>query len=354
MLRIDFYESGNGETIVITFPSGGLGIVDAHSSPSGSRPSIKEITQGHKIHFVCLSHPHADHGEGLIPVLASHPDIGSFWHTVSDIEQFFFLLQEVDNYPSPFREVVLHMKKKWAEFLIDIFGSVAERNIPLHRLRNDLRPDVIDGVEVHCLSPNESMSYRFIKAYRVRMEGKQREMPDCNLLSAVLALRYGNSVIVLGADALKENWHDAVSSFHKNKLPKAIVFKVPHHGAANALTTNPQKKQYSYFDVCSRNPKAVSVLFAGDAKHPDSDVFKRLKKQTNLICVANGLADKPNNPLHINIPGARLVSPSHVCNAVVSYEIDDRGNAMRINGKCCGWCQSDTTDALNIGNSMSI
>jgi len=78
MLKLDFYESGEGETIVLTFPSGGLGIVDAHPSSSTSRQEILQITRGKTIHFVCLTHPHKDHGADLIPILEQHPDIKAF------------------------------------------------------------------------------------------------------------------------------------------------------------------------------------------------------------------------------------------------------------------------------------
>ena len=62
MLTFDFYESGRGETIVVTFPDGGIGVVDAHPSTRANRLRIEEIVSGKKIHFICLTHPHADHG----------------------------------------------------------------------------------------------------------------------------------------------------------------------------------------------------------------------------------------------------------------------------------------------------
>ena len=41
MLKVDFYESGQGETIILEFPDGGLGLVDAHPSRSRARPEIE-------------------------------------------------------------------------------------------------------------------------------------------------------------------------------------------------------------------------------------------------------------------------------------------------------------------------
>ena len=61
MLQIDFYESGDGETILLTFPNGGMGIVDAIRLPL-LPTRLLDLIRGRTVHFVCLTHPHRDHG----------------------------------------------------------------------------------------------------------------------------------------------------------------------------------------------------------------------------------------------------------------------------------------------------
>lgn len=340
MLKIDFYESGDGETIVLTFPGGGIGIVDAHPSLPGTRPDILDLIRGKTVHFVCLTHPHRDHGVDLIRVLENRPDINAFWHTVSDVCVTVFLQQDAmnySNYPSACREAVERMKRGWAEFLVDLYGAVAENKIPRHQLRNDLRPEVIDKVKIHVLGPDEKMAQRFVQAQNTRLSSDfKTELPDPNLLSAILALEYGGVVVLLGADALKENWRSATRLFFELKLPKAAILKVPHHGASNALQMNPRRHEHSYLDICSRTPRAKSVLFAGDAKHPDSNVFQRLVEHTDVTCVSNGLRHgiAGANPLNISIPGARAASLPSVCNTVVSFTITDTGIVTQTSGVC--------------------
>jgi ribonuclease BN (tRNA processing enzyme) len=344
MLKIDFYESGDGETIILTFPNGGIGIVDAHPSPLATRPPILDLIHGRTVHFVCLTHPHRDHGADLIPVLEQHPDIKAFWHTVSDVDVTVFLQQEAMSYPaypSACREAVERMKKGWADFLIDLYYAVAAKEIPRHQLRNDLREEVIDGVEIHFLGPDEQMAQQFVRAHNERLKDFKSDLPDPNLLSAILALKYGDVVVVLGADALKENWRSATQLFFKLKLPKATILKVPHHGAANALKVNPHRHEHSYLDICSHTPRAKSVLFAGDAKHPDPDVFRHLLGRTEVTCVSNGLKHGAvgANPLNISIPGARAATLPPVCNPVVSFTITDTGTVTQTAGSCgknCG------------------
>jgi hypothetical protein len=345
MLKIDFYESGDGETIILTFPNGGMGIVDAHPSSFPGRPNILELIRGRTLHFVCLTHPHRDHGADLVPILENHPEIQAFWHTVSDVAVVAFTQQEAmnyPNYPGPSREAVVRLKKGWAEFVYDLYGAIAEKKIRWHQLRSDLRTETIDGVNITVLSPDEAIKDRFVKAYRKRLEKFNAELPDANLLSAVLALEYSGTVVLLGADALKENWRSATRLYFERELPKAMVFKVPHHGASNALQVNPARHEHNYLDICSCQPPAKSVLFAGDAKHPDPDLFRRLRARTDVTCISNGLRDgsRRANPLNIHIPGARAVSLPPVCNMVVSFSIDADGTLCQTAGTCTKECSA--------------
>ena len=178
------------------------------------------------------------------------------------------------------------MNQDWGEFFVDILYAVGERNIPRHELRSNLVADEIDGVEIHCLSPDENVQNSFFKIYKEKLKNPKIKLPDPNLLSAVLALRFGESVVLLGADALKENWENVFQNYHKRKLPKSRILKVPHHGARNAIDLRHNAK--SYLDVCSHNPKAKAIIFAGDSKHPDDDVFDKIRSRADAICLSNG------------------------------------------------------------------
>ena len=341
-LRVDFYESGNGETIIITFPNGGLGIVDAHPSSQTNRPNIAALVAGKKIHFVCLSHPHADHGIDLIPVLETHPNIEEFWHSTSDVVGFIFCITETNNYnyPSAVAQFAHEFRKGWAEFLVRLYGAVAERNIEDRQLHSNVKAILIDGVEIHVLSPEESIKNKFNKAFRDRAAHKIKNLPDPNLLSTVLALKYGQSVVLLGSDALKENWASTTVRYRQNSLPKALVLKVPHHGSSNAIILHPKASESNYLNLVSRTPRAKAVLFAGDAKHPGAGVYQKLRANTDVMCLSNGLVGKTAvpNPLGIGIPGARAVTAARICNPLISFELDENGNVNTLAGVNCDAC----------------
>jgi hypothetical protein len=342
-LKLDFYESGVGETIVVTFPSGGVGLVDAHPSQHSHRPNILDIVQGKKLHFVCLTHPHADHGIDLVPVLEKHPNIEEFWYTIFDVPAFIYGAGQAPsfqalNFPSPVREFAARMNQDWGEFFCDLLYAVVDRKIPRHLLRSDSQPKLIDGVEVHCIGPDESTQNGFFSAYHKKLSDPHVKLPDPNALSAILALKFGQAVVLLGADALKANWVNAAKSHRKRGLPKACVLKVPHHGARNSFDF--QKNAVTYLDLCLRSPASRAVLFAGDAKHPDSAVYERLRNRAEVFCLSNGLKGKQvnANPLRISIPGARPVSAAPVCNPVVSFEIDENADIVRCAGQSCEAC----------------
>jgi hypothetical protein len=337
-LKLDFFESAQGETILIEFPDGGLGLVDAHPPRNNSRPDILTLIAGRRLHFVCLTHPHADHGIDLIPVLQRQKDIAEFWHTSPDTSSFvFFCATQRWNYPSPVRDFVNRFWNGWADFLLDLYSSVGV--IPERRFHSRVQPTEIAGVEIWCLGPDEQVANEFVNAYKVRASGKAKWLPDPNFLSAIFALKYGDTVIILGADALKQNWKDAITIHRKYALPLATVLKVPHHGASNALEL--AQKRDNYLDLCVKDGSGISVLFAGDANHPTKVVFSELRRRTELVCVSNGLkgAVGPANPLGIDIPGARVERSSYICNPQISIEVNPAGKVSIIKGACCEVCK---------------
>jgi hypothetical protein len=338
MLRFDFYESADGETTIVTFPSGGIAIVDAHPSARNSRPPILDLINGKEIHFICLTHPHSDHGVDLVPIVQFAPAVGSFWHTVSDFNAFFFSISQVEAYPSSMQHLVRQMREQWAEFLIDLYDIADQRNIPEYELRSDLAPITVDGVDIYCLSPKEDIKRSFIAAYKDRLKKKHVALPDPNLLSAVLAFRYGEALVLLGADALKLNWEHAFQKFKKHKLPPAILLKIPHHGAANGIRIPPNRKKPSYLDLCSSDVKAV--LFAGDAKHPNDRVYQHLRNNAEVYCLSNGRRNQPPpyNPLNIHLPGARAKAPAQICNPHISFEVDPAAKISLLAGHSCALC----------------
>jgi len=336
-LKIDFYESADGETIILEFPDGGIGVVDAHPSAQNSRPPILALVAKRKIHFVCLTHPHADHGIDLIPIFQQQKAIAEFWQTSPSVSSFIYhCATERPNYPSPVRSFVNQLADGWAEFLLDLYSSLGA--IPVRQLHSRVQPETIAGVQIYFLAPEEQAANKFVQTYKTRASKRIKALPTPNLLSAILGIEYGGTLVILGADALKRTWADAMKAHARNRLPRALVLKVPHHGAANALELRSRSK--NYLDLCAKQG-AVSVLFAGDSKHPHPGVFQELRSRTQLICLSNGFkgAHGPPNPLQLNIPGARAVRASYMCQPQITIEVSASGTMAVTRGVSCSVCK---------------
>lgn len=342
MLRVDFYESGQGETIIVGFPDGGLGIVDAHPSRSKMRPEIEALVKGRQLHFLCLTHPHEDHGADLPKAMAAAAHVKHYWHTVTDIQALIYAVTQHEEFPNRFSPLLTKLRLPWAEFLIDLYDEVETRTDTdpgfKQRLNDQRRSDEIAGVKVHFLGPLESDQNKFTAAYDARLQNKHRSKPNENSLSAIVAFEYGGQLVILGADALAENWRAAEERCRKERLPKAIILKVPHHGGQDALG-NPHQK--NYLDLCRSNKETKAVLFGGDAKHPNAKIFDRLKAKVAVQCLANGLKPPGQanvNPLGLNIPGARVLVPAPTCNPHIGFAIYPDGRTEQTAGVQCEFC----------------
>ncbi|HEY5778132.1 MAG TPA: hypothetical protein VIT00_05310 [Terrimicrobiaceae bacterium] len=266
--------------------------------------------------------------------------VKSFWHTISELNVFFFGLTQTLNSPGPLREVINRFRTGWASFLVDLFNAATVADIPLHQLRADIEPTNIDGVSIFCLSPEEELQRAFTKAYQRLSVGEAVRHPDPNRLSAILAFLYGSSVVLLGADALKLNWQTAATRYRKHGLPKAVLLKVPHHGASNAFLRHPRPGESNYLDLVAKEG-GHAVLFAGDAEHPDGDVYDALRAQTEVRCLSNGTREAlPEiDPLRLGVIGGRSAEvPSRICNQVVSFQIDESAKLIVPVGRTCGSC----------------
>jgi hypothetical protein len=327
-LTLDFFESGIGETILLTFPNGKIGIIDAHPSCGGINRVLQAVS-GDELEFVCLTHPHKDHGAGLIEVLKNW-EVKCFWHTTPGVQAWAYSVEEFDSYPSYYKNVVDDFMLETGQFMLEIFGTVAQKCIPTRLLHSQIYPIEIGEVSLHILGPEESEQNHFHNAFHEIAKGKRRHVPSYNSISAIFAIEYGGAVALLGGDGLIKGWNSAAIHYRKRKIPKATVLKVPHHGASNAF--NLKKGANTYLDLCAKNAKGV--LFAGDVDHPDARVEQRLNSKIDLSCLINGRRDlersKSNtNPLGINIPGARLARvPVSPCQDLITIQISNQGLSL--------------------------
>ena len=326
VLRFRFLESGIGETIVIDFPDGQVGIVDAHPSPTESRPGLLEIVNGRDIAFTCLTHPHEDHGLGLIEVLQTQR-VKEFWYSFSPVNKFVYYAGQHVEFRSPERQLAIDIDLKWAEFMADLLHPVAKRKIQPRSLNESCKPIAIGGVTVHFFAPSQELLAFEEMRIDACLLNPAKPPPDPNKYSLIMGFEFCGTLVLLGSDALRSAWKGARSSWRNAKLPAAIVLKVPHHGAKNAFDLRPANlKPLDCLDLCADKPRAV--LFAGDHGHPDERVLQRLSTKTDLISLFSlSEVQEDQNPLRLRLPRVRSArkAPRLVEFSEVTVDVDSQG-----------------------------
>jgi ribonuclease BN (tRNA processing enzyme) len=93
VLRFSFLESGRGATILIDFPDGQKSVVDCCTSTTGCRPDIETEIAAQRIAFICLTHPHLDHGKD-IPAILGACLVKELWHSLPGAVPFIYWISQ--------------------------------------------------------------------------------------------------------------------------------------------------------------------------------------------------------------------------------------------------------------------
>src|SRR3990167_7438639 len=244
LLKIYFFDVGQGDAIFVETPSGNQVLIDG----GPDNKVIQELAKvmpfyDHDIDMVVATHPHADHIAGLISVLERYE--------VKNI------LQAKEYYNSP---VVLTWQDAVQGEGANEIEAIAGKTI---ELGND--------VVLKIIYPRQSL------------EGQTVKNP--NKSSVVMMLDYKNTEIFLVGDieakAEKELLNDDID---------ADILKVGHHGSKTSTTVNFLEKispQVAFIQVGSKNKFG----------HPSPEVIQRLENsgiknyRTDLDGHTEGITD---------------------------------------------------------------
>lgn len=339
MLKIDFYESGKGETTVITFPDESIGIIDAFPSDCNSRQDILSITDGKKINFICLSHPHDDHARDLSSIIRErNPE--AFWNTIQVTAAWFYGITESNKYKSSISYHIEQRKQKAVESLINLFFEAKNKKIIQRKISSSTKPMNIAGVDIFFLAPDDWTISQYEYLLTSWTSKESSSPPDHNIISSVIAFKYGDHVFLHGGDALAKQWINVCQEFDENKLPLSVLVKIPHHGAKNTLFLGKYdfKFRKDYIKLFKENARLV--IF-GNSTHPNLEVWEKLRnKSNNIFFLQNRYRPHPDeNPL--NIPGGRLKNSSIgeiTCNSIIHVEMDEHGGIVVNPGTSCECC----------------
>jgi len=226
-LEVNFYDVGQGDAIFIEAPNGNQILIDG-----GPDDTILEKL-GEKLPFhdrcldlVILTHPEADHINGLVEVLKNYR-----------VEHIL--------YTGVTRDTAAY--RQWSSL-------IEEKNIPLTIAQAGQIIYLSPQIKLYILWPSQDLS------------GQHME-ESSNNTSVVARLVYGEAEFLFTGDIEKEAERDLVSQ--KINLASDVL-KVAHHGSKTSTIQE---------FISEVNPK-VAVICAGEKNpygHPHPTVLERLK-----------------------------------------------------------------------------
>lgn len=291
-LVFEFYHVGQGDNTLVQFPSGQkFAIIDSKVPPwLGGCPAahtLKAITTRNRtceLAFVCVSHPHFDHVQGMAEILEiEHLCIREFWHPLLDIEELLLFeprsqeqgeIRPWDALDAARRFYYEDMIGDFVVFAQKMEQKVGKQNVRQVRAVMAL-PD-IDGVQIYAINPTHSSLQRY-KAEVDNSYGQCVSLPRDVLdnISIAFVFVFGDNAILYASDMQREQWRDVLRTIQSHEilgdsLPVRAL-KASHHGGPR-----------SYFDSLWSDilgpHGGLIVVSGGTATHPCPTFISSVRK----------------------------------------------------------------------------
>jgi len=237
-LRVTFLDVGQGNAALVEMPGGKTMLIDGGGFPRDQFDVGRMVVAPYlwrskvlRIDTVVLSHPQADHMNGLRFIASAfHP------------KEFWYNGMEVDT-PS------------FKELMVIVDSKKIRRRLP-----SELKmPVKIEGVEIEVLHPDPSE----------QSSGNSAQNKDLNNQSLVLRISYGGKSFLFPGDLEREG-EDVLASRAGSRLRSHILLS-PHHGSRTSSSENFLQKVGP--EIC--------VISSGEgnfAGFPHPETLERLEK----------------------------------------------------------------------------
>lgn len=225
-LEVDFFDVGQGDSIFIEAPNRNQVLIDGGPGNVILEKLGEQLPfHDRSIDLVILTHPEADHINGLIEVLKNY-----------QVEHIL--------YTGVTRDTAAY--RQWSSL-------IEEKNIPLTIAQAGQVIYLSPKIKLYILYPFQDLSGQHIE--------------KSNNTSIVAQLVYGEAEFLFTGDIERETEGDLVS---EGINLASDVLKVPHHGSKTSSTQ----------EFLSKASPRVAVICAGEKNpygHPHQSVLERLK-----------------------------------------------------------------------------
>lgn len=220
-MRLHFIDVGQGDSTFIELGNGQTMLIDAGNPENGYEIAgyIKGLGYA-EINYVVATHPHSDHIGGMSTVLQSFAIGDMYMPGQAHTSQTF-------------------------ENLVD---TIANENITLHKAKAGVNVLDDDRIKIDILAPFND------------------EYSNLNNCSAIVRVKYGNTVAIFTGDAEAQ-----IESQILNSGIDADILKVGHHGSDTASSE-------SFISAVSPKTAVISCGKYNSYGHPHDETLARLDK----------------------------------------------------------------------------
>lgn len=248
-LTIHVINSGIGEGIIIQLPNSKWGVVDCYSpsllNPT-ENPTLQFLTHNNvkELEFLCLTHPHDDHYRGMSQVLEYYEgNIKEFWRFGGvDITELLAYLK-INAIENKDKELTMSTNDLHKTFK-KVIEIKKKKKLNVQYI-NDFRRLYSDSVdqnilEIFSLAPSSNLVQDYVATLKACFSNKGtidigRKQRNHNMVSVVLLIKYGNTKVLLGADAEKRSWKYILQDKLRTEDISSHALKMSHHGSTNSI-----------------------------------------------------------------------------------------------------------------------
>ena len=192
-----------------------------------------------------------------------------------------------------------------------------------------------ENAEVYTLSPQDSEINNYLNSLRLN-DGHNKttlSLPDENLLSLVMLMKFKNDGFLLGGDLEngdKDCGWDAIVSNYEHKQTHSSVFKIPHHGSETAHNEKVWK------ELLAELPVSILTVFNKGRKLPTENAIKNIVALSKALYIV-GNNNKRNKELELairKVDRSKAITPVSTEIGLVRYRKNINGGEPTI--ECFG------------------
>jgi hypothetical protein len=299
-IEVSIFGPGYGEGVLVHLCNNDWIQVDSCINPATKKPVTLEYLNSLGINpdfikQIVVTHWHDDHIRGLSSVVKACPNAEIVISEAMQREEFVEL---VARYSGSTMMKSLSGLKEFSEILQHLinYKKVPKRAIADRPLRRRASSNNDIGYHITSLSPSDAsvlISNLQLKDLIPKINQEKSRLPYItpNHASVVLWISISSINILLGSDmesgSTKETGWVAILNSNSKPTGKATVYKIPHHGSANADVDR------VWDEMLIPDPIAILTPFKrGNVSLPKPSDIKRICERSNHSYITGDIKEK--------------------------------------------------------------